>query len=158
MRECVWKKELKSHRSIQTSLARILNVDNETTLLKAIADDTVFGFVQCDVSTPEHLIKEYEDAGFLFPMVINRLEITKDHLSPYMKKRYEQEQKSPDMTVVQTYNGKNQFVMTPIVQLWLQRGMKVSNIRLFVQYQPGAGLRPFVQKVVYVIKCIDNLK
>ena len=147
MRECEWKRQLKYHRSIETKLGRILSYDNETTLLKAIVDNTVFGFLQCDVTTPKHLIQEYQDANFLFPMVIQRMELSVEHLSPYMKKRYEQEKKSPDMTVVQTYNGENQFVMTPIVQLWLKRGMKVSNIKLFVQYEPGAALKPFVQKV-----------
>ena len=147
MRECEWKQQIKNLQPVETKLARILNLDNESSLLEAIAEGKVFGFLLCDVSTDKEQIEEYTSAGFLFPMVIQRMELTKQHLSPYMKKRYETENKSPDMTVVQTYNGRDQFVMTPMVRLWLKRGMKVSNIKLFIQYQPGAALKPFVQKV-----------
>ena len=155
MRGCEWKRQLKNHQSVETKLGRILNWDNESSLLKAIAEGKVFGFLLCDVSTSKEQIEEYKSAGFLFPMVIQRMELSKEHLSPYMKKRYETENKSPDMTVVQTYNGRDQFVMTPMVQLWLKRGMKVSNIKLFVQYQPGAALTPFVQKV-YILMYLST--
>ena len=38
--------------------------------------------------------------------------------------------------------------MTPLVKMYLDRGIKVHNITKFVQYIAGRGLRPFVKKVV----------
>ena len=131
----------------KTQIGRILCRDDEQSLLKAIAEDEVFGFLVCDVSTPENLIKEYEAAGFLFPPVIQRMEMTEDHLSPYMRQRYIEEQRQPQSTVVQTYNGSGIFVLSSMVQFWMERGMKITNVKKFIQYQPGCALEPFVQKV-----------
>ena len=39
----------------KTQIGRILCRDDEQSLLKAIAEDEVFGFLVCDVSTPENL-------------------------------------------------------------------------------------------------------
>ena len=146
MRECEWKR-MNIIEPSKTQMGRILCRDDEESLLKAIAADEVFGFLVCDVSTPEHLIKEYEAAGFLFPPVIQRMEITEDHLSPYMRQRYIEEHRKPQTTVVQTYNGSGIFVLSSMVQFWMERGMKISNVQRFIQYQPGCALEPFVQKV-----------
>ena len=131
----------------KTQMGRILCRDDEESLLKAIAAGEIFGFLVCDVSTPEHLIKEYEAAGFLFPPVIQRMDITEDHLSPFMRQRYIEEQRKPQTTVVQTYNGSGVFVLSSMVQFWMERGMKITNVKKFIQYQPGCALEPFVQKV-----------
>ena len=147
MRECEWKKIMKTLDPPQTQMGRILCRDNEESLLKAIAEDELFGFLVCDVTTPENLIKEYEAAGFLFPPIIQRMDITEEHLSPYMRQRYIEEQRKPQSTVVQTYNGSGVFVLSSMVQFWMERGMKISNVKKFIQYQPGCALEPFVQKV-----------
>ena len=149
MRECAWQKFKSSQLDLphDTALANVLHVDDEESLLKGIADNTLFGFLKCDVSTPIELIEEYNQAGFLFPPVIQRATITEEMLSPYMRQRYLEEAKQPSETVIQSYNGKQIFVMSTMVNRWLKLGMEVSNISLFVQYQPGRALAPFVKKV-----------
>ena len=37
--------------------------------------------------------------------------------------------------------------MTEMVKLYLERGIKVTNIQKVMQYQPGRALSPFVEKV-----------
>lgn len=106
-----------------------------------------------DVTTPVELIKEYEEAGFLFPLVIRRQEITSEYLSPYMKERFIEESAKIDrQTVIQSYNGTQILAFTPIIQFWLARGMEVSNITKFYQFVPGKALKPFADKV-YNMRC-----
>ena len=38
--------------------------------------------------------------------------------------------------------------MTPLAQFYLSRGMKISNVTRFIQYEGGAALKPFTEKVV----------
>ena len=38
--------------------------------------------------------------------------------------------------------------MTPLAQFYLSRGMKIKNITRFIQYEGGAALKPFAEKVV----------
>ena len=149
MRECTWQKFKKSQLDLpkDTPLTNVLQIDDEETLLKGIADDSLFGFLCVDVSTPPKLIEEFENAGFLFPPVIRRLQITEELLSPYMRQRFLEEEKTPSETVVQTYTGKQVFALSTMVNRWLKMGLKVSNVTKFVQYQPGRALAPFVKRV-----------
>ena len=134
---------------VKTRMPRILQTDTQATLLEAIRSGEVFGFINCSVRTPDHIIQKFQDSSYLFPPVIKRAEITDDIISPFMKaKMIEQERKSGQSTLIQTYNGDDMLLMTPLVQFYLENGMEISNITKFVQYIPGKGLAPFVEKVV----------
>ena len=149
MRGCEWKRQMQQMDSFpETKLGRILyNTDTEDDLLEAIMDDSVFGFVVADITTDEATIKKWEDDQFLFPPCIQRMQLTKEHLSPFMAQRYKEENKEPQSTVVQTYNAKQLLLMTEMVKLYLEQGIKVSNVTKVIQYQPGRALAPFVKKV-----------
>lgn len=88
MRECIWKEKLNQLFHIKTVIPRILLEDTQTTLLDAIRDNVVFGFVVCDVKTPISIIKEREAAGFLFPPIIKRMVIEDCHLSSFMREKF----------------------------------------------------------------------
>ena len=135
--------------SIKTQMPRILLPDTQSSLLDAIKNNEVFGFVKCSVRTPDNLIEEFQRASFLFPPVIRRAVITDDLIGPFMKAQMEeQERKSGQRTLIQTYHGDDLLLMTPLVQFYLENGLQISNISTFIQYLPGRGLAPFVEKVV----------
>lgn len=74
--ECEWDKFIKP--SISTDMPRILCEDNHTTLLAGILSGELYGFVTCDVSTPVEIQSEFEEAGFLFPFIIRKTDLTED--------------------------------------------------------------------------------
>ena len=116
--------------------------------MKAIKDGEVFGFIQCDVSSPDEMIAKHLKNGFLFPPVITKQTIEDDMLSPFMKELHNQNPKKPEASPVQTYHGDNVFLFTPMVQLYLDIGLKISNITEVVQYYPGKCFLPFANRVV----------
>ena len=133
----------------KTQIPRILIHDTESSLLAAVQREEVFGFLLCDVTTPQSIIDEF--GSFLFPPIIQRKELNESHLSDYMKQVCIEDNRSTEFTtLVQCYNCEQQLLMTPLVKMYLDRGLKVFNITKFIQYQAGRGLRPFVQKVVQV--------
>ena len=69
-------------------------------------------------------------------------------LSPYMKKLQNNRKSKEIPSPIQSYNGQNLLLMTPLVQLYLKLGLKVSKITKVIQYVPGKGLLPFANKVV----------
>ena len=147
MRECQWHDEKLIIDYPRTELGRILLQDTEKSLLKAIQDEEVFGFVVADVTTPDSVREGF--GSFLFPPIFQRMDLDESHLSEYMAKVCQEEQRATNFsTLLQTYNCTQQLLMTPLVKLYLDRGLQVFNITKFVQYQPGRGLRPFVNKVV----------
>ena len=145
----MWEHDFVIDSSINTQMPRILKTDTESSLLNAIKDGSVFGFITCSVRTPDHVIQKFKADSFLFPPVITKTVLTEDLLSPFMKARMaEQEAKLGKESLIQTYNGDNLLLMTPIIQFYLENEMKVFNIKDFIQYIPGRGLAPFVDKVV----------
>lgn len=148
MNECSWKKTLSSLGNIETDMPRILCQDTETSLLKAIKDDKIFGFLVCDVECDNSLAESLSSNGFLFPPIIERQTLTEEHFSQYMKERFIQEnQKMSKDTVVQKFNGKQIFVMSNMAKLYLDLGLKILNITKFVQYIGAKTLLPFADKV-----------
>ena len=129
MRECKWRNQLYQVSETPTSFGRILCRDNEESLLNAIRNESVFGFVVADVSTDESLANELCDDGFLFPPIIQRADLDESFFSPYMKERFLIEQeKMSRTTVVQRFNGTQLLLMTPLVKFYLDLGLKVTNI------------------------------
>ena len=143
MRECQWKQQLRTMEKPATQMGRILHDDNQATLLQAILDDSVFGFVQCDVHTPREIIESFGE--FLFPPLFCRMQITSDLVSDYMKKRmYEDENERQPTTIVQQFNAKGIFLLTPLVKFYVSRGMQISNITECIQYIGGEAFEDFV--------------
>ena len=141
--------DFKPDVSIKTQMPRILLADTESSLIKAIRAEEVFGFLVCSIRTPDHLVKKFEDASFLFPPVIQRANITEDLISPFMKAQMIQQERKPGQsTLIQTYNGDDILIMSPLAKFYLDNGIEISNIQRFIQYLPGRGLAPFVEKVV----------
>ena len=145
IRECEWKRQLAEMEKPQTQMGRILiDDDNEDTLLQAILNDEVYGFVEADVSTPDSIVEEMGD--FLFPFLFVKTELGQEHVCPYMEQRLLEENKKPDReTIIQCFNAKNQLLLTDLVKFYHSRGLKFTNLKRFIQYIPGKPFDHFVQ-------------
>ena len=144
IRECQWKEMLANMEKPDTQMGRILCRDNDSSLLEAILNDKVFGFVECDVSTPQSVIDEWGD--FLFPPLFKRMVVEPEMICPYMEQRILEENTKPtDETIIQCFNAKGQLLMTDLVKFYHSRGMVISNLKRFIQYVPGKPFEPFVQ-------------
>ena len=64
MKECDWNRKLQRISSTPTRMSRILLRDTEATLLNAIKEDSIFGFLVCSVETPQALIDEFEKVNW----------------------------------------------------------------------------------------------
>ena len=121
----------------------------QKTLLKGIKNGEIFGFIQCDVTSPEAMIDKHLKNGFLFPPVITKQIIEDDMLSPFMKEQNDKRPlKQKDASPIQTYHGSKVFLFTPLVQLYMEMGMEISNVTEVIQYHPGKCFLPFANRVV----------
>ena len=122
---------------------------NQKTLLRAIKNEEVFGFIQCDVTSPEAMVDKHLKNGFLFPPVITKQIVEDDMLSPFMKEQNDKRPlKQKDASPIQTYHGSKVFLFTPLVKLYMEMGMEISNITEVIQYYPGKCFLPFANRVV----------
>lgn len=148
MRECVWEEKLKTIKFVETPyLPQILSkFSNEKTLLAGIQSEKLFGFAVCDVTCPDNVFENIKSINF--PPVIQRGIIDEDLLSPYMAERCKsREYKLPQKTLIQTYNGKQLLLYTPVIKFYIDLGLVISNVTKFIQYKAATPLEPFVSKI-----------
>ena len=116
--------------------------------MKGIRNGDIFGFIQCDVTSPEAMIQKHLKNGFLFPPVITKQIIEDDMLSPFMKEQNDKRPLKQDKSPIQTYHGSNVFLFTPLVKMYMEMGMEISNVTEVIQYHPGKCFLPFADRVV----------
>ena len=160
IRECKWKFERSRHSYLETpGMPRILKSGGkESEIIEGIENDELYGFCLCDIETPNDVIDEILHLNF--PPIIQRMDITEEHLSQYMEGRTTHENtKLPRNTVVQTFNGKQLLLFTPLIKFYMGLGMKISNITKFIQYRPAVALNDFVASITDGrIKAIEDQK
>ena len=63
-----------------------------------------------------------------------------EYMSEYMKQLCRDENTVMKFnTLVQTYNCEQELLMTPLVKMYMKRGMIVKNVTKFIQYTAGRG-------------------
>ena len=146
---CQWR-ELKSKLTdLETpNFPKILsNKNSESDILNGIRDGTLFGYLICDVKSPESVIQNWRN----FPPIIKRQKLDASFVSEttfeQIKSEYGQTSKFKRNTLIQCFNDENHLLFTPLARFYLGEGIEISNIRTFVQYKPSACLEPFIDKV-----------
>ena len=106
---------------------------NSNHLLEGIREGRLFGFVKCDVNVPEELREEFED----LPPVFKNVEISRDDIGPTMKEYALQygEMETPRRSLISSYFGKQLLFSTNLLQWYMNHGIEVSNVTLFVQFR-----------------------
>ena len=115
-----------------------------------ILNDELFGFVECDISSPEWLIEKYGHLNF--PPVIQRQHVTVDMIGDFMKDRLEAlGRKIPPKgleTIVNGWHGKKLLLFTPLLRWYLELGLVVSEVYCIIQYQPSKCFEKFINACV----------
>ena len=148
MRECEWKEKLETLQNVCTpSFPFILqNKGSEEQILKRIRSGELFGFVKCDVTSPQKYIEDHISTNF--PPLIKRAELDESYLSPYMTQICkERETKFPIETVVQSYHAEEHLLFTPLAKFYMEQGLELRNVQFFIQYRPASCLASFANKI-----------
>ena len=148
MWECQFDKLLNQISQMETpSFPDILKrKQKESDLLEAIRLQKVFGFIVCDVVSDTDVTTHYHD----FPPVVKRFTVTEEFVLPWMKNCIKNKYNSEQITrptLIQCFNAKDHLLMTPVAHYYMKQGLKISNIKTFVQYLPVKVLEPFANHV-----------
>ena len=145
--ECEWDELLPGVKNTKTRFPRILHKSDDTeTLINGILSGELYGFIFCSVDGPEDLIESLAEQNF--PPIFNKVNLTEEHLSPYMKSRYmAKDKKLKQESLVQTFRASNILLHTCLAQFYLEIGLKLFDIKWFTQYLGEASIAPFMKKV-----------
>ena len=109
-------------------------------------NETLFGYVQCDLSVPDELKAIF----FNFPPIFKNIDITRNDFGDYMKTYAEENDllKQPQRMLISSFKLSNGTLITPLFKFYLNLGLQYTKIQRFVQYTPRKVLSNFVQSVV----------
>ena len=147
--ECEWLQMKRLVTEIPTP--RFPNIlkptGNESEILNGIKEGHLFGFLLCDLYSPEHVIEKWQN----FPLVVKRETITESYLSEEMRNQVQKEygdlKSFKRTTLIQCFNDENHLLFSPLAIFYMEEGLEIKNIKMFIQYRPDTCLKPFIDTV-----------
>ena len=148
-----WQKKFLAARNepIRSTITPFLgrNSISESEILDAIKNGTLYGLCKVDIDTPTEIAEKFKKLNF--PLIFNNVEISEDQLSPETLEAAKAKGcQFPLTSKTLSWNAKGYIGCTPLLQFYMQLGMRVSNVQWALQYQPAEPFQGFVDSLVDV--------
>lgn len=102
----------------------------------SVDDEALFGLVECDIHVPSEK-KQFDVA------------VSRNDIREYMRDYAEKNKllSSPSRTLIGSYKGKNILLATPLLNWYLDNGLKVTKIYQVIEYKPESCFEQFANTV-----------
>ncbi|GMF09065.1 unnamed protein product [Phytophthora lilii] len=114
-----------------------------------IRSDKAFGFLECDIRTPEHLKQYFGEMTPIFKNVLidctNESVIGK-HMFDQNEAR-KQSRAKPARKLIGSYFGEKILIYTPLLKWYLSHGMEITKTYCFVKASSHKAFAPFMEAV-----------
>ena len=118
---------------------------SQAEIIEGVKSGSVFGLIQVDIHTPEHLKPYFAEMTPVFKNILVSKEDVGDHMKTYLESVGKLRQ--PQRQLIGSFHGSGLLLGTPLLKWYLEKGLVVSKVHLLVQYTPEETFRPFVQEV-----------
>jgi hypothetical protein len=119
----------------------------DETILDGVYDGSWFGFVECDIYTPEHLYDYFGE----FPPIFKNVELKEEHLGKYMKDlRAKLNKPMPaggQRKLISSFKGTKILLYTPLLKWYMEKGLIVTKVYSGIKAVPNALFKGFCNKV-----------
>ena len=150
--ECQWDEKAVKFLPTDT-FPRILRPFEDRSpnhIAQLVLNNSLFGFVEVDISSPDWLIEKYGHLNF--PPVIRREHIQEEMIGDYMKARLQDlGRKIPSKgleTIVNAWHGSKLLLFTPLLKWYLQLGLQITEVYDIIQYEPSKCFQNFISNCV----------
>ena len=119
---------------------------SEDKILSEVKSGDLFGMVECDIETP----KELEDLYGEFQPIAKHAFLSRNDIGEHMKRFCAENDllKKPTKALLCSYFGRKILLATPLLQWYLNHGLKVTKVYQVVQYKPIACFKQFGEEVM----------
>ena len=147
--ECCWWKQVKEDKDIRDRLRTHYPYRkplSEQKIKQRIKNIRLFGYVQNDLSVPEHLQNEFKYP----PQVFKNCFVRRDDIGEYMKTYAEKYGllQHPSKLLITSFHWENGNVISPLFNFYLNLGLECTKILRFVEYIPQKCFKGLVKSVV----------
>ena len=117
----------------------------QTQLLQAVRDNTLFGFVECDLHVPDHLKPTFAEC----PPIFKNTTVSRDDIGPTMATYAEANGilTQPRRMLIGSMFGEKILIGTPLLRWYLEHGLVVTKIYQVMEFRPSRCFRPFADRV-----------
>ncbi|KAG3179897.1 hypothetical protein PC128_g15799 [Phytophthora cactorum] len=128
---------------------RLTTIEAYPEIVEDIKNDKIFGFLECDIHTPEHL-KQY--FGEMTPIFKNTLidctdeSIIGKHMYDYNQAR-EKSRSKPARKLIGSYFGEKILIYAPLLKWYLSHGMEITKTYSFIKASSHKVFAPFMEAV-----------
>ena len=119
----------------------------ESEFFEAIANGEFYGLIQCNISSPDHVISHFSKLNH--PPIFNHVQIEKEMLSTKMTEQINKRKiKFPlEKQLTLTFNAKDYLLTSDLAQFYLSKGMILSDLKIAIAYDRDQPLASFVNSV-----------
>lgn len=119
---------------------------SEKNMIKAIQDRKIVGLVMASFYTPPHLRYIFDQ----FPLLIKKVMMSKNNVDQKTREFCEQYNllNRPRQTLIQTFSVDDTIINTRLFCFYLRMGLKVTSLKVVIQYQSSSELAPLVDWIM----------
>ncbi|KAL4111622.1 hypothetical protein PRIC1_003300 [Phytophthora ramorum] len=128
---------------------RLTTVEVYDGIIDDIKNDKIFGFLECDISTPEHLKEYFSEMTPIFKNTVIDCEDQNTiglHMYDYNLSR-ESGRAKPARKLIGSYFGEKILVYAPLLKWYLAHGMEVTKTHSFIKASSHKAFSPFMDAV-----------
>ena len=113
--------------------------------MRAVSEGTFYGFLEVDISVPDHLREYYSD----FPPLFATVEVPLDVVGQYMQDKIEQLGKSKNnrIQLVSGMAAEKILLGTPAIQWYMDHGLEITKLYQAIEFRGAPILKNLVMKL-----------
>ena len=137
--------EIKTYISQLRTFTHLKKTLTQVQIIQYIQDGHLFGFIECDIHTPEHLKDYFSEVTPIFKSTEVSLKDIGKHIQEYAKQQNIYD--VPRRLLIGSYFGKKIRLATPLLKWYLEHGLVITRIYTVVDYVNNAVLKDFTVQV-----------
>ena len=137
--------EIKAYIAQLCTFTHFKNILTQDQIIQYIQDGHLFGFVECDIHTPEHLKDYFLEINIFFKNTEVSLKDVGKHMQEYAKQHNIKD--IPHCLLIGFYFEKNFRLAMPLSKWYLEHALVIIRIYTVVEYVPNAALKDFTVQV-----------
>ena len=128
---------------------RLSTIDVYDNIIEDITNDKIFGYLECDIETPEHLKDYFGEMTPIFKNIeIDPLdkEVVGEFMYDYNMNR-ENKNVMKSKKLIGSYFGQKILIYTPLLKWYLSHGMVITKTYSFIKCSSGRPFQKFMNTV-----------
>ncbi|GMF27809.1 unnamed protein product [Phytophthora fragariaefolia] len=128
---------------------RLTSIEAYPGIVDDILNDKIFGYLECDIRTPEHLKPYFSEMTAIFKNILidcGDESVIGQHMFEYNEER-KQSRAKPARKLIGSYFGEETLIYTPLLKWYIAHGLKITKTYSFIKASPHKAFAPFMDAV-----------